>query len=357
MKMTRTLSAWMLVAVLLLALVGCGGGNTASTPASTPDSAPASTPDGSDPVSEPTSGGETTMTDEEFLASVGGQKPDSAQGVFLYKTVRGTQLYFHLQQPSAQKYEEAPLLVNFVGGGWTKFDIEGYNNAVSYMSIRYNTLLNEGFANLTVTYRGWENGGTNLSMLLADLTDALAYIARYNDTFHIDMNKIILLGQSAGGHVGLMLLLAPEELWTADCVYPAFEHNYLGCFAINAPTMMYPDEQTGELLWFSDPGIKHNLFGDADYRQDDSEYRKYSPITYVSADMKPVFLGVGEADTVVNPEQSYRFQAAAEAVGGNSTMLVMKNAGHGLEQVGDGRLDPSYEVFYKAAYDFIHSLL
>ena len=169
------------------------------------------------------------------------------------------------------------------------------------------------------------------------------------------MDRILLLGQSAGAHVALMMLLAPEELLTADCAYPAFRHNFLGCITINAPAILYPDKETGRQLWTNPPNLDP-LFGGISCYDDDTEYRRYSPMTYVSADMKPVFLGVGASDQAVNPKQSYLFQEAAEKAGGDCTMFVLQHAGHGFEAV-DGEITPPTSEFYKEAYEFIHKLI
>lgn len=330
-------AAAVLTALSLLMMGFCGCSEQTQEPSSAP------------PVSQ-NSGG-TTMTDEEFLALGGGVKPRSTSGRFLYKTAGEVKLYFYLTQPTSQKYEKAPLLINFVGPGWTAMEVK---SPISYMANYYGTLLNDGFANLTVSYRGSENGGS-MSELLADLMDALSYISRYNTLFGIDMEHIVLLGQSAGAHVGLMLLLAPEELLTADCVYPAFSHNFLGCMAINAPTILYPDEETGQLLGTAIP-LQTPLFGGVSCYDDDTQQRRYSPLTYVRADMKPVLLGVGTSDQAVNPKQSYLFEAAAKKVGGDCTMLVLEHAGHGFEAV-DGEITPPVSEFYQAAYAFIHRLI
>lgn len=302
--------------------------------------------DGTDRPSSVSSEGGVEMTREQWVDQAGGSVPHRTSGVFHYKTVGDLELTFYLMQPAVRVYEEAPLVVNFVGGGWTHLPVK---SPILYLASEMNAMSQDGFAQMTVTYRGSDHAGS-MSDCLGDLMDAFSYISLYNDVFGIDLSHIALVGQSAGGHVALMLQLAPEELLRQSCQYPEFSYRFCGTVTINAPTMLYMED--GKQLWGS-PVSLDPLFGGVSVTQDDTLYRKYSPITYVRADMNPVLLGIGTADNIVLPKQSYLFYQKAQQVGAaDVTKMELQNAGHGFEAIG-GTVTPSAAEFNQHAYQCI----
>ena len=164
----------LLIVFVLSTLSGCGGkvGDNVNSIASTPSSPMSqSSEEATSSVATNQGEGKTSMSDEQLLNHIGADTPNNrTQGRFLYKTANGVELHFYLSQPTAKKYEKAPLLVNFVGPGWTMLNVK---SPITYMDSYYGTLLQEGFANLTVSYRGMENGAS-MSELFADLMDAMA---------------------------------------------------------------------------------------------------------------------------------------------------------------------------------------
>jgi dipeptidyl aminopeptidase/acylaminoacyl peptidase len=56
-----------------------------------------------------------------------------------------------------------------------------------------------------------------------------------------------------------------------------------------------------------------------------------SPITFVSKDDPPFFICHGDQDQLVPPNQSVRLDAALRKVGVESTLIIVKGAGHGFD--------------------------
>ncbi len=290
---------------------------------------------------------------------IGAENPEGRnEGLFVYKTNEGVALSMYLVQPEKQIYEYAPLLVNILGGGWTHHNVTSYYDYL----LRGNELSKEGYAGITVSYRGSDNGEV-MPDIIADVVDALGYISRYNDTFKIDLNRVVMVGQSAGGHVGLMIASAPKEMILEHCAYNdgEFDYNVIGTVAMVPPTMLYIDEETQTQLfpsWWQGAPILGHLFGSgANAAVDPTPFVKYSPITYVSADMPPVFIGVGDKDPIVAPEQSYKYYDAAKAVGARCEMMILQNADHSFQSVDDAKITPTVKEFHDAVYEFVSGLL
>lgn len=310
----------------------------------------------------------TEMTEQESVkpspakltvTEIGGQSPDGRnEGLFVYKTSEGTELSMYVVQPEKQVYEYSPVLVNILGGGWTHHEVTAY---YGYL-LRGNELSREGYAGITVSYRGSDNGET-MPDIIADVVDALGYIYRYNELFKIDLNRIVMVGQSAGGHVGLMIASAPKEMILEHCAYHDGEFGYhvIGTVAMVPPTMLYIDEETQTQLfptWWQGIPILGHLFGSgANAAIDATPFVKYSPITYVRADMPPVLIGVGDKDPIVSPEQSYKYYEVAKAAGAQCDMIILQNADHSFQPVDGAKIAPTVEEFHNAAYEFVSGLL
>ena len=297
----------------------------------------------------------TTSADDPAALANADDPGDQDAGRFLYKTTRGTDLYLYLKQPKTRVYDRAPLLVHIVGGGWTHYEVKNY---FSYFGTYESELSKEGFAGLTVGHVGSDNGGS-MEEIVADVLDTFGYIAKYNDVFKIDLNRIVFVGQSAGAHLGLLLSLADHSLLMKDCAYTGFDYHVIGAVGMATPTMLYQDVETGKQLfpdWGGGP-VLGNLFHNANCFVDDTDFRRYSPIEYVSASMPPVLLLVGDKDTVVAPKQSYLFNDKAEGVGAACTMVVIQNGDHSLQPVDAAVTTPSAAKFYRQMIQFVQNLV
>ena len=333
----------MLAALLALCMtvltVSCMQKPPATKPATEADTAPVSTP--------------STENENKVAGAIA---PTKKSGRFVYKTSGGVELAFHLNQPRKQVYEYAPLIVNILGGGWTHYEVT--NSHYDYLTKATNLSL-EGFASITVSYRGSDHG-EKMPDIVADVLDALGYIAQYNDLFKIDLQKVVTVGQSAGGHMGLLLALAPQEFLMKNCAYKNFSYKCIGSVAIVPPTMLYKDAEAGHQLfpsWYeqSRGDLLGHLFG-VNVSSNAEPFIQYSPITYVSADMPPVLIGGGDKDDVVDPKQSILFHEAALNAGGDCTLVMLKNADHAWQAV-DGTITPSVEEFHRQAYEFVSNLV
>lgn len=364
MKRSLPIFAWILLFPFLL--TACGGDEGSSNVSTTENSTTTTA------VSTTTSSDSTTTTDAETPNTtttatkpvsdvfVNDEAPDADSGVFVYKTNKGMELSFNLQQPRTKVYEYAPLIMNICGGGWTHYEVGRIPNMTM---AKESFLRNKGFASLTVGFRGADHG-EQMPDIVADVLDALGYISKHNDVFKIDLQKIVTAGHSAGGHLSLLVAMAPQDFLMQNCVYKNFSYKCIGSVAYMPPVMLFKDAELGVQpfpQWVgadypnSGPDVLTHLFG-VNVSSDPEPFEKYSPITYVSADMPSVLVVGGEKDTAVDHLQHIRFRDAATAAGGNCTLIIMKNGGHSFEAIG-GDTSPSKADIDTASYDFVVDLL
>lgn len=109
----------------------------------------------------------------------------------------------HLQiifpyKPEMKEDEKYPLILFIPGSAWHKQEM--YNDIPQYA-----TLAKRGFVVVAMEYR--ESDIAAFPAQIEDVYNALNFIPSIADNFHIDTNKIFLMGNSSGGHIAMMSVL------------------------------------------------------------------------------------------------------------------------------------------------------
>ena len=142
----------------------------------------------------------------------------------------------HIPENLAEN-ESVPAVITIHGGGWCGGQKEDYD----YMTGFITKSLEEDDCNcvhVNMNYRlttgdPSENSITYVQML-EDIQSAIAYLQAHAAIYHIDPNKIALMGYSAGGH--LALLYAYKAAKCAGCTYNDI------CPNVNLPEDVYCDK-------------------------------------------------------------------------------------------------------------------
>ena len=91
-----------------------------------------------------------------------------------------------------------PLILFIPGSAWHKQEL--YNDIP-----QYSMLAKRGFVVAVLEYR--ESDIAAFPAQIEDVRNALIYLHKVEDVFHIDMSKIFLMGNSSGGHIAMMSVL------------------------------------------------------------------------------------------------------------------------------------------------------
>ncbi len=278
----------------------------------------------------------------------GADTPRRDSGRFVYKYSDGKELAVFVQQPITKKYENAPFIVQVQGGGWCAGEIPNHICGV-FVSSDVVGLLESGWALVTLSYRGVDNGEF-LPEILSDIMDGIGFLQLHQKTFHLDCERVIFCGCSSPAHVSLMMATAPKSLLSKYCVYPITKYKCIGAIAINAPAFLYPiNGQWGFGDGKSDPYIQP--FGST-YEEDPNIRKQYSPATHLSENSPPMLLFYGTKDDVVDPMHTKEFAKACEKAGAPYTLVEVVNGDHGIQAAEGTVASPTRNEWIKMIMQF-----
>lgn len=101
-----------------------------------------------------------------------------------------------------KKEEKYPLILFIPGSAWHKQEM--YNDILNYAK-----LAKRGYVVAAMEYR--ESDIAQFPAQVDDVCNALKFIPSVAEVFHIDMERIFLMGNSSGGHIAMMSVLFSEH--------------------------------------------------------------------------------------------------------------------------------------------------
>jgi len=175
----------------------------------------------------------------------------------------------------------------------------------------------KGYAVANVEYR--LRGEALAPACVEDVRGALHYILNHAEELHIDVNKVIFQGGSAGGHLALMGgYLMNNRIYDNDCV------QYPNPIKIMAVIDKYgPCDFTQLMTYSSLIAWTGDRFSDQDF------VNSLSPIEYVDANTPPTYIIHGDADPTIPYNQSVTLNAALESAGVKHQFTTVSDGGHG----------------------------
>jgi len=213
-----------------------------------------------------------------------------------------------------------PTLIFYHGGGW----ILGTKEP-TFMSIM--PWLEMGWNVVNVEYRMARVALAPAAV--EDSTCALRFVVEKAKDYGIDTNKIVLSGESAGGHLALAVGMIPESAgFTRACAGGAFRGNDTAVPKVAAIINWYGVTDLNDML--SGPnarGYAVQWLGTLANR--DEVARSVSPLTYVRAGLPPILSIQGDADPIVPFSQNVRLQDALAKAGAKSELFPIPGGGHG----------------------------
>jgi acetyl esterase/lipase len=213
-----------------------------------------------------------------------------------------------------------PTLVFYHGGGW----IAGTKEA-SFMSVM--PWLEMGWNVVNVEYRM-----ARVALAPAAVEDAqcaLRFVVNQAKTYNIDVDRIVLSGESAGGHLALAVGMIPATAgFTNICAGGGFTGNENAVPKVAAIINWYGITDLNDML--AGPNARSyavQWVGSAANR--DVVARSVSPLTYVRADLPPVLSIQGDADPIVPYSQNVRLRDALTKAGAKNELFTIPGGGHG----------------------------
>lgn len=231
----------------------------------------------------------------------------------VYRTVDGRPLHLDIYAHPDTAKTPGPVLVHFHGGGWAR-------GARPQSWTGFRPYLSAGFSVVTVQYR--LAGEAPAPAAVQDARCALHWIGANAARLGFDNRRIVVSGTSAGGHLALMagLLPAANDVDAADCKDAPRAAAILDFYG--------PADLTATK---AGAGARHPTVANWIGKRTDAEAmeRRMSPVTWLSADSPPVFIGHGDADPVVPVAQSIDLKQRLDALSVPSDIFVVRGGGHG----------------------------
>ena len=221
----------------------------------------------------------------------------------------------------------APTVMYIHGGGWTN----GNKEASALTFLPY---LEMGWNVVNVEYRMADTA--HAPAAVEDCRCALRWIYRNAERFNVDVNRIVVTGNSAGGHLSLTTGMVTADAGL-DRQCPGDRNR-----TWSPGTTSMADLQVAAIInWYGiadvvglmegPPGTSGNFteawLGSRSDRADGA--RRVSPLTYVRNGLPPVLSIHGDADSIVPYDHSVRLHEALERAGVPNELVTIEGGGHG----------------------------
>lgn len=270
----------------------------------------------------------------------------------VYKKVSGRELKLDLYYPTARRSEKSPVVVFTHGGGWAAGS--RYKAASGSFAEVFRRLIGKGFAVAPVTYRlAKKDGGTTIRDCVIDCKDAVRFLAKNSDSLGIDSTRICVMGDSAGGHLTQMLLLASPEQLPGDPALAKVPYQMCAGVSWYGPCdfenmdLFNSDDRAD----FRDRFAARILGSDSEPKDKLARYREVSPVNYLREDSPPLLLIQGDKDTTIPVKHAYFMKEKAAAIRAPVEVMIIRNAGHNWRKV-DADIDPSREAIIDRTVEF-----
>lgn len=210
-----------------------------------------------------------------------------------------------------------PTLFYIHGGGWT-----GGTKEAAFMSVV--PWLEMGWSVVNVEYRLAKI--SHAPAAVEDCLCALRDVVRHASEHHLDPSRIVVSGDSAGGHLALMTAFTPESAGL-DRECPPNDPK-VGLPKVAAVVNWYGITDVVDLL--DGPNRKAyavTWLGSAPNREEIA--KRVSPLTYVRPGLPPVLSIQGDADPTVPYSHSLRLQDALKKAGVDTELITIPGGKHG----------------------------
>lgn len=206
-----------------------------------------------------------------------------------------------------------PTILHIHGGGWTGGSKES-------VVLRLMPYLEMGFAVVNVTYRLARV--SEAPAAVEDCRCALRWVIRNAKDYGFDINRIVAMGYSAGGHLALTTGMLPAST-DLDRQCPGAE-----AMKVAAIVNWYGIADVADLL--DGANTRNYAVQWLGSRLDrDDVARRLSPLTYVRRDLPPILTIHGDADPTVPYSHATRLQAALAQAGATSELVTIPGGKHG----------------------------
>jgi acetyl esterase/lipase len=212
-------------------------------------------------------------------------------------------------QPRAPALTTRPGVIAIHGGGWIQGTKE---QVIERLCLPY---VQKGFVVANVEYR--LAAVATAPAALNDVLKAAQWFVTHADDYKVDIKKIIVTGNSAGGHLALMTGMLPPSAGFGPEINAAAIVNFNGIVDM-ADQIQGPNQRDYAVTWLPEQPGRMDLA------------RRLSPITYVRKGLPPVLTIHGDADPIVPYDQAVHLTDALKQAHDDATLITIPGGKHGF---------------------------
>ena len=228
--------------------------------------------------------------------------------------------------------KNTPLVVWIHGGAWMLND--KYAD-MSYMQQTIKSFINSGYALASIDYR--YSTTAVFPAQIRDCNEAVEFLYQHAAKYHLDKNRIAVIGFSAGGHLASLMALSNnndvKEFYPGSkkinfkirCAFDFYGPSDLVMLATDPDTSINNERNPVAILLGAMPVDRPDLA------------RIASPVTYVDKNDPPFLIVQGEKDQSVPNTESKILSSWLTLAGVPNKLIIVPGA-------------PHYGVMYDAGY-------
>ncbi len=235
-----------------------------------------------------------------------------------------------LAMPKKSPDRPRPAIVVIHGGGWLEGDKSSFATTKTPGNILDFAKL--GFVATTINYR--MSGEAPFPAALDDCRCAVRWLRAHAGEYHVDTNHLGAYGNSAGGHLALLLgMMPPAESLEKQEPYAERSSQVQAVASDSGPIDLLTQYQHKQLI-----GVIEKFMGGPPEGPRWAEYKRASPVNYVSEKIPPLLLIYGDADTQVDVTLTDQFVAALGRAGAKDVSYIrlakVDHCPHSLVRIG-----------------------
>lgn len=260
----------------------------------------------------------------------------------VFKTVGDREIKLNLYLPDEKSAKKRSLLIWVHGGAWRR---GSKDYIVDKNPLLLTSMIREGYALASVDYR--LSGEASFPDPVADVHDAINFLHDNADKYNIDVDNIVLMGRSSGGHlaalVGAVSPHNPIEFYTTQ---PKYKVPAVVSFFGPTDILKLSDKRKGK----GGGGGKRSpeaMFLGADPKQEPELAKRASPTHYINADSPAFILLHGDQDKRVPHSQSVMLKALLDQHGVDNKLFIEEGVGHSARIFDSEKYVPEVIEFVK----------
>ncbi|SFQ77517.1 alpha/beta hydrolase [Flavobacterium akiainvivens] len=259
-------------------------------------------------------------------------------------------LMLDIYLPETIPQTKIPAVIFIHGGGWT----DGSKDAIqtNYRQYVLKELLENGYAVFSIDYQ-LVNQSVHFPLPIVDCKDAVRWIRKNADYYHIDTTNVGIWGASAGGHLALLTAYSDDNdfIGNADLQPYSSKVNYVvdNFGPVDLNLLLKPETSNLSLKIFKvyskEKYLKRQekLIAITGVRDDKSKIaaicKQFSPINYISSESVPTLILHGNADETVPLAQSELLSKILKQNSVEHQLIIYENATHGFKNINQQAID------------------